>query len=194
MVNQEDLLYKILLIGEASSGKGSFLIQYTENILDDGFVPTIGFDFKLKTLQMEDGKKVKLQIWDTAGQERFKNITASYYRGANGIILIYSINARESFDNLTSWIIEINKQYTKNKKPPIFLVGNQIEEEKRLVTKEEGEAFADKFGLMFSECNSKTGENVNSIFNKLVKTINGKNVDENLGKNIEKILMKYLSF
>ena len=193
-MEEYDYIYKILLVGDASSGKGSFLIQYTENILDDGFVPTIGFDFKLKTLQMEDGKKVKLQIWDTAGQERFKNITASYYRGANGIILIYSINARESFDNLTSWIIEINKQYTKNKKPPIFLVGNQMKEEERLVKKEEGKAFADKFGLMFSECNSKTGENVNSIFNKLVKTINGKNVDENLGKNIEKILMKYLSF
>ena len=189
-----DYLYKILLIGDASSGKSSFLIQYTEKNWDDGFVPTIGIDFKLKTLQMEDGKKVKLQIWDTPGHERFKNITTSYYRGANGIILIYSINDRESFDNLTSRLIEINKQYTKNKKPPIFLVGNQIEEEKRLVTKEEGEAFADKFGLMFSECNSKTGENINSIFNKLVKIINGKNVDETPNKNIEKLLMKYISF
>ena len=193
-MEEYDYLYKILLIGDASSGKSSFLIQYTENILDDGFVPTIGIDFKSKTLQMEDGKKVKLQIWDTAGQERFKNITASYYRGANGIILIYSINERESFDNLTSRLIEINKQYIQNKIPPILLVGNQVEEKKRLVTKEEGEAFADKFGLMFSECNSKTGENVNSIFNKLVKIINGKNVDENPEKNIEKILMKYISF
>ena len=193
-MEEYDYLYKILLIGDASSGKSSFLIQYTENILDDGFVPTIGFDFKLKTLQMEDGKKVKLQIWDTARHERFKNIRDSYYRGANGIILIYSVNDRESFDNLTSWIIEINEQYTKNKKPPIFLVGNQIEEEKKLVTKEEGEAFADKFGLMFSECNSKTGKNINSIFNKLVKIINGKNIEENPGKNIEKILMKYISF
>ena len=194
MVNQEyDFLYKILLIGDASSGKVFFLNHYTENIWDDGFVPTIGVDFRLKTLYMEDGKKAKLQIWDTSGQEKFKSIMNAYYRGTNGIILIYSINERENFNNLTSWLIEINK-HTRNKKLPIFLVGNQIEEEKRLVTKEEGEAFADKFGLIFSECNSKTGENINSIFNKLVKIINEKNVDENPRKNIEKILMKYISF
>ena len=60
------------------------------------------------------GKKVKLQIWDTAGQERFKNITASYYRGGNGVILIYDITDRESFDNLNCWLIEIEKNASKN--------------------------------------------------------------------------------
>ena len=195
MVNQEDLLYKILLIGEASSGKCPFL-SHNVGIWDDNFVPKIGVDFKLKTFQIENGKKVKLQIWDTAGQERFKNITASYYRGASGIILIYSINDRESFDNLTSRLIEINKQYIQNKIPPILLVGNQVEEKKRLVRKEEGEAIADEYGLMFSECNSKTGENINFIFNKLIKNIimNEKCLQENQGKNEEKNLKKCIIF
>ena len=189
-----DYLYKIILVGDTSSGKGSFIHQYTENNWDDSFNSIRVMDFKVKTLQIQGGEKAKLQIWDTGGQEKFKNIMNAYYRGANAIILMYSITEKNSFDNLPSWLEDINKHYIKNKKSPIFLVGNHMKEEERLVTKEEGKAFADKFGLMFSECNSKTGENVNSIFNKLVKIINGKNVDENPEKNIEKILMKYISF
>ena len=57
---------------------------------------------------------MKLQIWDTAGQERFKNITASYYRGGNGVLLVYDITDRDSFDNLNSWLIEIEKNANKN--------------------------------------------------------------------------------
>ena len=96
-----DYLFKLLLIGNSSVGKSSLLFRFVENVWDDSFVPTIGVDFKLKTLEV-NGKKVKLQIWDTAGQERFKNITASYYRGGNGVLVVYDITERESFDNLTS--------------------------------------------------------------------------------------------
>ena len=124
MANQEyDYLFKLLLIGNSSVGKSSLLFRFVENVWDDNFVPTIGVDFvnyiiynfyiynqtqKLKTLEV-NGKKVKLQIWDTAGQERFKNITASYYRGGNGVLVVYDITDRDSFENLNSWLIEIEK-------------------------------------------------------------------------------------
>ena len=74
---------------------------------------TIGVDFKIKTLDLE-GKSVKLQIWDTAGQERFRNIVSSYYRGAHGIMMVYDITDQESFQNLNSWLIEIEKNASKN--------------------------------------------------------------------------------
>ena len=108
-----DYLFKLLLIGNSSVGKSSLLFRFCENVWDDNFVPTIGVDFKLKTLEV-NGKKVKLQIWDTAGQERFKNITSSYYRGGNGVLVVYDITDRESFENLTSWLIEIEKNANKN--------------------------------------------------------------------------------
>ena len=124
-----DYLFKLLLIGNSSVGKSSLLFRFVENVWDDSFVPTIGVDFKLKTLEV-NGKKVKLQIWDTAGQERFKNITASYYRGGNGVLVVYDITERESFDNLTSWLIEIEKNANKNVYK--LLIGNKCDlEDKR---------------------------------------------------------------
>ena len=131
-----DYLFKLLLIGNSSVGKSSLLFRFVENVWDDSFVPTIGVDFKLKTLEV-NGKKVKLQIWDTAGQERFKNITASYYRGGNGVLVVYDITERESFDNLTSWLIEIEKNANKNVYK--LLIGNKCDlEDKRKVTYQEG--------------------------------------------------------
>ena len=79
-----------------------------------------------------NGKKVKLQIWDTAGQERFKNITASYYRGGNGVLVVYDITDRDSFENLNSWLIEIEKNANKNVYK--LLIGNKCDlEDKRKV-------------------------------------------------------------
>jgi len=72
------------------------------------FLPTIGVDFKIRTFE-SNGSTVKLQIWDTAGQERFKTITASYYKGAHGIILVYDITDRQSFKDIENWLAEVDK-------------------------------------------------------------------------------------
>lgn len=73
---------------------------------DISFLPTIGVDFKIKTFE-SNGSTIKLQIWDTAGQERFKTITASYYKGAHGIILVYDITDRQSFNDIENWLGEV---------------------------------------------------------------------------------------
>ena len=161
-----DYLFKLLLIGNSSVGKSSLLFRFVENVWDDSFVPTIGVDFvskkyfyiyiyiqKLKTLEV-NGKKVKLQIWDTAGQERFKNITASYYRGGNGVLVVYDITDRESFENLNSWLIEIEKNANKNVYK--LLIGNKCDlEEKRKVSYQEGKDFAESNGMKFMETSAK---------------------------------------
>ena len=77
----EDYVFKILIIGDSSVGKSNLLLRFTENIFHDAFLPTIGVDFKIQTVNVGN-KKIKLNIWDTAGQERFKVITSSYYKGA----------------------------------------------------------------------------------------------------------------
>ena len=193
MSNQEyDYLFKLLLIGNSSVGKSSLLFRFVENTWDENFVPTIGVDFvsyinykfniniqKLKTLEV-NGKKVKLQIWDTAGQERFKNITASYYRGGNGVLVVYDITDRESFENLNSWLIEIEKNANKNVYK--LLIGNKSDlEEKRKVTFQEGTDFAKSNGMEFIETSAKTASKVQEAFELLTQKIIKASVSKDTG-------------
>ena len=113
---------------------------------------------------------MKLQIWDTAGQERFKNITASYYRGGNGVLVVYDITDRESFENLNSWLIEIEKNANKNVYK--LLIGNKSDlEEKRKVTFQEGKDFATSNGMQFIETSAKTASKVQEAFELLTQEI-----------------------
>ena len=117
-----------------------------------------------------NGKKVKLQIWDTAGQERFKNITASYYRGGNGVLVVYDITDRDSFENLNSWLIEIEKNANKNVYK--LLIGNKSDlEDKRKVTYQEGKDFATSNGMQFIETSAKTDSKVKDAFELLTQEL-----------------------
>ena len=176
--NQEyDYLFKLLLIGNSSVGKSSLLVRFVDDVWEENFVPTIGVDFKLKTLDV-NGKKVKLQIWDTAGQERFKNITASYYRGGNGVLVVYDITDRDSFTNLTSWLIEIEKNANKNVFKLLIGIKNDLESERK-VTFNEGKEFADSNGMKFIETSAKTADKVYEAFELLTKEI----IKNNLNKD-----------
>ena len=167
-MEKKEFLYKILLLGDSSVGKTCFLMRYVDNTFQEIHMSTIGLDYKLKTVQLEDGKMVKIQIWDTAGQDRFRSITKNYYKGAHGIVLIYDVTNKKSFENVTNWINQIREEVSD--KVTIVLVGNKIdEEEKRVVTTEQGKKMADDFKLMFFECSAKTGVNIDSTFNELVK-------------------------
>lgn len=167
--SEYDHLFKILLIGNSAVGKSSLILQFVENSWNEIFVPTIGVDFKIKTLNIDD-KRVKLQIWDTAGQERFKNITAAYYRGALGVMLVYDITEVETFKALNSWLIEIEKNANKNVVK--LLVGNKIDlEEQRKITYQQGSEFAESYGMSFIETSVKNNANVNEAFEKLGREI-----------------------
>jgi Ras-related protein Rab-8A len=100
------MLIKVIIIGDSSVGKTNVLTRYCEGIFKDSYVATIGVDFKIKVLNIDD-TRVKLQIWDTAGQERFRNITTTYFKGAAGIILVYSIDNYDSFRNINNWMKQI---------------------------------------------------------------------------------------
>ena len=127
-----------------------------------------------------NGKKVKLQIWDTAGQERFKNITASYYRGGNGVLVVYDITERESFENLNSWLIEIEKNANKNVYK--LLIGNKCDlEDKRQVSFQEGKDFAESNGMKFIETSAKTASKVQEAFELLTNEIIKSNLNKEKG-------------
>jgi small GTP-binding protein len=167
-MEKKEVLYKILLLGDSSVGKTCFLMRYTDNTFQEIHMSTIGLDYKLKNVQLDDGKMVKIQIWDTAGQDRFRSITKNYYKGAHGIILIYDITNKKSFENVRTWINQIKEEVSE--KVSIILVGNKIDdEEHRVVATEDGEKIAKELGLMFFECSAKSGVNIDSTFNELVK-------------------------
>ena len=123
-----------------------------------------------------------MQIWDTAGQERFKNIQASYYKGANGILVVYDITNRESFEHLNSWLIEIEKNGNKNVYK--LLIGNKSDlDESREIKKEEGEEFASVNGMEFFETSAKTAYQVQEAFVQLTRDIiRTVSKDKNFGK------------
>lgn len=179
-MNQDyDYLFKLLLIGNSSVGKSSLLLRFSDNIFSEryqihwfSFLPTIGVDFKIRTFE-SSGSTVKLQIWDTAGQERFKTITASYYKGAHGIILVYDITDRQSFKDIENWLAEVDKYGNENVVK--MLVGNKSDlEANRQVKTEEGKSLADSLGIKFLETSAKDAVNVEKAFTTLSNEIKSK--------------------
>ncbi|KAF9466832.1 ras-domain-containing protein [Collybia nuda] len=162
---------KLLLIGNSSVGKSSLLLRFSDEqwLPEDESSATIGVDFRVHKMEIK-GKKVKLSIWDTAGQERFRTITSSYYRGAQGIILVYDVSNRESFDALPRWYSEL-ETYVSNSVVKI-LVGNKVDKEfSRQVSTVEGQQFAKRMNSLFIEASAKTAIGVNEAFQEVVERI-----------------------
>ncbi|XP_020790221.2 ras-related protein Rab-8B-like [Boleophthalmus pectinirostris] len=169
MAKTYDHLFKLLLIGDDGVGKKDILFRVTGDTCNTTFITTMGADFKIKTVEL-DGKKIKLQIWDTAGQQRFKTITTAYYRGANGIMLVYDITNKKSFDSLQDWIRDM-EQHASSDVERIILGNNCDLDDKRQVSKESGEKLATDYGLKFLEISAKSGINVEEAFFTLARDI-----------------------
>jgi len=164
-----DLLFKLLLIGDSGVGKTCVLFRFSDDTFNTTFISTIGIDFKIKTVELQ-GKKIKLQIWDTAGQERFHTITTSYYRGANGILLVYDITQPKTFDNISKWLRNINEHASEDVER--MLIGNKCDmEDKRLISEERGKKVAEENGIKFFETSAKENINIEIAFNTLAEDI-----------------------
>uniref|UniRef100_A0A8C7JLC9 small monomeric GTPase n=1 Tax=Oncorhynchus kisutch TaxID=8019 RepID=A0A8C7JLC9_ONCKI len=151
---------KILIIGESGVGKSSLLLRFTDDTFDPDLAATIGVDFKVKTIAV-DGNSAKLAIWDTAGQERFRTLTPSYYRGAQGVILVYDVTKRDTFTRLENWLNELETYCTRNDLVKM-LVGNKIDKEVGVPV---------HCGSYLSEASAKTRDGVQCAFEELVEKI-----------------------
>ena len=169
MEQEYDYLFKVLLIGDSSVGKTSVLLRYVDDTFNPEFQTTIGVDFKISTFQL-NGKVIKLQLWDTAGQDRFKNIVASYYRGAHGIILAFDITNSASFQNVNRWYEEAQNYLQKS--VPKLLIGNKADlSHQRAVRPEEAKELADRLGVQYIETSAKNSQNVKLAFETLSRSI-----------------------
>jgi len=159
---------KILLLGNSTVGKSSFFLRYFDNKFTSSSAVTIGVDYKVKSI-IVNNIKLKLNIWDTAGQDRFKSITKSYFKGSDGVLLIFDLTNNRSFLDVSQWISQI-KEYSEER-TKIVLVGNKCDSEERVVLKEEIEKYSVENGLIYFEASAKDNINVSEAFDRLALMI-----------------------
>ena len=170
-----DYLLKYIIVGDMAVGKSNILIRYIHGEFNKEYQATIGVEFGVKNINIRN-KTYRIQIWDTAGQENFKSITKSYYKNSACSIIVYDITSRDSFNHVKSWIEDCKN--TCPKTVFMVLVGNKIDlVDKRVVTKEEGEEFAEENNLLFFETSALKGENIIELF---------ENTADEIAKKIDK--------
>jgi Ras-related protein Rab-18 len=170
-----DFVFKILLVGDSGVGKSSILLQFTDGYFNENLGSTIGVDFRIKIMSLEDSdgntKKVKATIWDTAGQERFRTLTSAYYRGAQGVIFVYDVSRKESFDELDSWLNEVTTYAADAGKHLVkVLLGNKIDRD-AVVKKGDAVRWAEDHGMLFLQSSAKTTEGISNVFEEVVRKI-----------------------
>ena len=156
-------IVKVVIIGDAGTGKTSLLLRAADDVFSESYITTIGVDFKIRS---DEASNIKLQIWDTAGQERFRTITTSYYKGAGVFIIVFDVTNRESFESVANnWIPQIKTLTDPAKACPILLVGNKADLPNRAVQLAEAENFAFNNHMMYLDFSSKDGKEA-EVFEK----------------------------
>jgi Ras-related protein Rab-11A len=169
MTESSEMIFKILIIGDSTTGKTNILSKYLHNKFDKASKATIGVELSRKIYTIKN-VKVEAQIWDTAGQERYRSITKAYYKGALGALIVYDITKKETFDNIENWIADLRN--SADKKATIILVGNKNDlEEERKVSKDIGESKAKEFGFAFLETSALNGSNIELAFQTLIEEV-----------------------
>ena len=177
-------IIKILTLGDTSVGKSSIVLRFSDDKFDDKIFSTIGIDFKTKYIKL-DKFSVKVLIWDTAGQEKFQNIAKQYYKGANGVLLIYDISNRKSFERIDFWLKEL-KENNRIDELFLYLVGNKNDmEDKRVISFQEGEKYAKNNNINFFEVSAKSGKGVTELFNNVINGVMEKILKKNEKEEIE---------
>ncbi|KAF8366023.1 hypothetical protein PRIPAC_83852 [Pristionchus pacificus] len=176
----ETLMIQLILIGDSGVGKTCILKRYVGDTFQNSTLHTFGVDFKFKRIVM-NGEKIDLQIWDTAGQERFNSITASYYRNADGIALVYDITKYDSFEIITQRMRDIRENAPEN--VSMILLGNKSDiDEERTVSREAAEQVASDLSIPFMEISAKENINIDQAFRDLVDIILNKKTHDDATK------------
>lgn len=173
-----DHIFKFIMVGDSGVGKSNISSRFIKNQFDIESKTTLGVEFFTKDVIINH-TNIKVQLWDTAGQERYKSIVTSYYRGAIGIILVYDISNRTSFNNLIFWLQQIETYCPNNIK--ILIIGNKNDLTDREISLEEGRLFANQLGALFMEVsalhNYKICESIELLVNDIYFNTHDKLID-----------------
>jgi small GTP-binding protein len=183
--------FKIILLGSVAVGKTAILSKYMTNNINETHTTTIQATFKSRIVNVNNATYAKLNIWDTCGSEKFRAITMQYYKEVNGIILVYDISNRNSFDNIDSWVDDINNFAPE--KCVVILVANKTDlADQRVVSFQEGKNKADKYGFLFYEVSAKLGDNILLIFGNISEAMLEQQEKSKIEPVVEKQSSKYL--
>ncbi len=185
-----ELLYKVIIIGDTGVGKSNILSRYVKDEFSSNSKSTVGVELGIKFLKIKN-TNTKIQIWDTAGQERYKSLTKSFFRNAEGVMLVYDVTNLETYENLKFWLQSIQNNMSSDMgEIPVVIIGNKIDCDEREVNTEEAEKFWKEKGYPYFETSAKTGENIDTTIKYLVKKVinikEGKKDDENENIKIDK--------
>lgn len=159
---------KLAVVGDSGIGKSCILSQYTENVYCDGTRATVGIDFKIKTVEINN-RKYKLQIWDTAGQERYRSITFSYYKGVNGFIVVFDVTDQTSFKNVEDvWIKNIKRHGIEDAE--IILIGNKCDETQHIDVNEIRK-LVEEYNITYFETSAKKNTGIREAFDHIARRI-----------------------
>jgi len=167
--------YRYILIGDSKVGKSSLLLQFTERQFVHDQEITLGVEMNSRICHI-DGKEIKLEIWDTAGQESYLALTRSYYRNADGCLLVFDITRASTFKALPMWLSEA-RQNSNNPNIVILMIGNKADlTDQRQVSTAEAEEFAIANNIIYTELSAKNYQQVEEAFlqsaEEITKTIN----------------------
>ena len=173
---EAQIVLKLLLLGDSSVGKTSILLKYISNKFDDSSISTVGVDYMDKIIDYNKFK-IKLQIWDTSGEEKFRTITKNFYRNADGLLVVFDLTKKESYDHIRSWI---NEAKENNDKLKTILIGNKLDlKDERIVAIDVAKQFAEKNNLKYIETSAKDGTNINESFQAIIDLLfDGKSSEE----------------
>ena len=165
-----DLSFKLIVIGDSGVGKSCLTNNAIKNTFEDTYNATVGFEFFTFNIKLNN-KIVKLQIWDTCGQELYRSLITNFYRNTSLAIMVYSINSKDSFENIEMWLRELRTHSSPDAK--VFLIGNKVDlENEREVSKEQGETYSkDNKCDLFMETSAKTGLNAQNVFISAAKLL-----------------------
>ena len=180
-IKKYDLNFKIIIIGNIGVGKSCLSLKATKGIFTEEYTSTVGFEFYCFNVKIND-KIVKLQIWDTCGQEAYRSLIQNFYRNASLAIVVYSIEDKNSFDDINIWLKQVKTYGTSSCK--IFLIGNKIDSDFREVSYEQGlKCKNDFFFDCFMETSAKEGINTRELFVNAATVLyeENKNLIEEIG-------------
>jgi len=174
--NDTDMLFKIILIGNSSTGKTNIVSRLTRNEFNTDSRSTIGVEFATYDTVI-DKNKIRLQIWDTAGQERYRAISKCYYRSVSGVIAVFDISKYDTFESIDQWMNELNE--TVSHDMILILVGNKCDlEQKRAVPRDVAIDYANKRHMIYFETSASNNINIQAVFDKLASEMYNKLHDQ----------------
>ena len=180
--NLEYFEFKIILIGEPGVGKTAIMNKFILNEFKSSYQTTLGVEFKVKEIYLDNSACARLKIWDTCGQEKFRSITRQYFKNSNGVFLIFDLTNKITVQKLNIWLKDITENISED--VVIFMIGNKMDIKTRDISiSEEAKQFANEKKLYYYEVSAKTGAGIVNIFEKItkklvIKTKNERNKNE----------------